>query len=213
MYPRLMLSMLMLGTAACTVPAQTYTDLYGFSIYSGFPPANSDGALPQGSLVITNGILYGTTYEGGSNGVGTVFAVKADGSGYAGRLHSFGALSPTVGETNADGANPHGNLTLADGVLYGTTYDGGFHGAGTLYGTSSLGGIDGNVFSFTLPGVSQPPALAYQRAGNGLTLTWPAGYVLQSTPALGIAFSNAASGGTYTITATNAQQYFRVNPQ
>ncbi|MBU6411003.1 MAG: hypothetical protein KGR98_11515 [Verrucomicrobia bacterium] len=52
---------------ACAVEAQTYSNLYSFSLYT---PSNPDGALPQGSLVIANGILYGTTDEGGSNGVG-----------------------------------------------------------------------------------------------------------------------------------------------
>ncbi|MGH9350809.1 MAG: choice-of-anchor tandem repeat GloVer-containing protein [Terriglobia bacterium] len=137
------LSILILGTGACAIQAQTYTNLYSFSLYSGYPPANTDGALPQGGLVITNGIVYGTTDEGGSNGVGTVFAVHADGSGFASVLHTFGALYPGAGGTNADGANPHGNLTLVNGALYGTTYFGGFSGAGTLFRVN----LDGSGFT------------------------------------------------------------------
>ena len=41
----------------------------------------SDGAGPSGDLVLSAGVLYGTTYYGGSSNAGTVFKVKTDGSG------------------------------------------------------------------------------------------------------------------------------------
>ena len=49
----------------------------------------------------------------------------------------------------ADGANPHGSLTLADGVLYGTTYDGGFYGAGTLFRVNLNGSGFTNLHNFS----------------------------------------------------------------
>ena len=44
----------------------------------------ADGAQPQSGLVEgSNGTLYGTTPIGGSNGLGTVFKLSKDGSGYS----------------------------------------------------------------------------------------------------------------------------------
>ena len=49
-----------------------FTNLYSFSAVS--VGTNSDGASPQGSLILSGNILYGTTYEGGALEWGTVFS-------------------------------------------------------------------------------------------------------------------------------------------
>ena len=56
--------------------------------------AGSDGANPYAGLIqATDGNFYGTTYEGGASGYGTVF--KMDASGNLTTLHSFtGATGP-----------------------------------------------------------------------------------------------------------------------
>ncbi len=36
----------------------------------------NDGAYPQAALTYLNGLLYGTTFEGGAHGEGTVFSVS-----------------------------------------------------------------------------------------------------------------------------------------
>jgi uncharacterized repeat protein (TIGR03803 family) len=85
-------------------------------------PLSKDGA----------GYLYGTTASGGGAGVGTVFKMKADGTGFT-VLHSF-ALGP------ADGNTPYCGLALDDaGHLYGTTSDGGSAGQGTLFTLNTTG--------------------------------------------------------------------------
>jgi uncharacterized repeat protein (TIGR03803 family) len=75
-----------------------------------------NGAHPNGSLIAdTTGTLYGTTYDGGASGFGTVFELVPSGAKYAGRvLYSF--------RGGGDGGEPNGGL-IADetGVLYGTT--------------------------------------------------------------------------------------------
>jgi len=96
--------------------------LYSFGASAG------DGWEPQAGLVqASNGSLYGTTWNGGSNGRGTVFKLNPDGSGY-GLLYNFGS-------GGADGQNPAGELIQAsNGFLYGTTYKGGLDGVGTVFG-------------------------------------------------------------------------------
>src|SRR5713101_8901533 len=71
------------------VLAQTFTVLHSFTAlpapYSG---ANSDGANPNAGLVLSGNTLYGTAVFGGSAGLGTVFAVNIDSTGFT-NLHNF----------------------------------------------------------------------------------------------------------------------------
>ncbi|MGA2177938.1 MAG: choice-of-anchor tandem repeat GloVer-containing protein, partial [Verrucomicrobiota bacterium] len=48
----------------------------GFTVLYGFSSYGSDGANPYGDLLLSGGTLYGTTYSGGINGEGTVFALN-----------------------------------------------------------------------------------------------------------------------------------------
>ncbi len=86
---------------------------------------------PDGDVVFgkpmqaADGTIYGTTYQGGTNGSGTIYKLNPDGSGYA-VLYSFGAAP--------DGANPYSGLAQgADGAIYGTTLRGGINGGGTVF--------------------------------------------------------------------------------
>ena len=70
--------------------------------------------------------LFGMTPAGGADGLGTIFKINPDGSGYA-LLHGF--------STPTSGAFPeYGALTkAANGQLYGMTSRGGQFGAGVLF--------------------------------------------------------------------------------
>ena len=105
-----------------------------FTLLHNFTGTGGDGASPHAGLVEgSDGTLYGTTSGGGSGiGYGTVFRLNKDGSSYT-VLHSF-----TGGPS--DGSNPQGGLLEgSDGVLYGTTKEGGSAeeggsaGAGTVF--------------------------------------------------------------------------------
>jgi uncharacterized repeat protein (TIGR03803 family) len=88
-----------------------------------------DGIRPYSSLVMDSaGNLYGTTYLGGTYGLGTVFELKLGSGGWTKKvLHSFNS-------NGTDGFNPYGNLVLdAQGNLYGTTYVGGTGSVGTVF--------------------------------------------------------------------------------
>jgi uncharacterized repeat protein (TIGR03803 family) len=101
-----------IGTATSAF-AQSEAVLYTFR-------RGTHAALPYAGLVRdAAGNLYGTTYEGGPDGLsgfGTVF--KVDSTGHEALLYRFtGGL---------DGAYPYGSLLMdPSGNLYGTTYFGG----------------------------------------------------------------------------------------
>jgi len=92
-------------------PDGTETVLYSFA-------GGSDGEYPQSGLAEdAQGNLYGTTTEGGTDNLGTVFKLAPDGTETV--LHSF------VGGYD-NGATPFGGVILdSKGNLYGTTQDGG----------------------------------------------------------------------------------------
>ena len=60
--------------------------------------------MPCGGLVISNGVIHGTTLAGGAGGTGTVFAINTDGSGFL-ALYDFTATDPSTG-IDTDGATP-----------------------------------------------------------------------------------------------------------
>ena len=117
------------------------TDGTGFTVLHSFGPGttynpfpyltNGDGAMPSTGLGLFNNTLYGTTWTGGSSGVGTVFAINTDGTGFK-VLHNFtGGIS--------DGANPQAGTTLSGNWLYGTTQGGGSSGMGTVFAINTDG--------------------------------------------------------------------------
>jgi uncharacterized repeat protein (TIGR03803 family) len=90
----------------------------------------SDGGNPRAALINVGGKLYGTTSSGGTYGQGTVFRMTTAGVETA--LYSFK-------ETGGDGRIPNASLTYLDGVLYGTTTQGGAEGKGTVFKVTTAG--------------------------------------------------------------------------
>ncbi len=89
-----------------------------------------DGAYPEAAVLLTQGLIYGTTASGGNSGSGTIFSLRAPqvaGTGWAeSTLYNF---QPTL-----DGANPVSNLILnPNGNLIGTAMSGGRNGLGTVF--------------------------------------------------------------------------------
>lgn len=107
-----------------------------------FPADGSLGSLVTGKLIFDGlGNLYGTTYEGGEIGTngGTVFQLKppaAPGGSWTHRiLYNFGGFQ-------GDGTNPdRGALAFRNGMLYGTTAQGGAYEAGTVFRLAQENGI------------------------------------------------------------------------
>jgi uncharacterized repeat protein (TIGR03803 family) len=114
------------------------TDGTGFTVFKNFD--YSGGGSPYAGLIQgTDGALYGTTYQGGGNGTGTVYKLATDGSGFT--VLKDLIYTPSMG---TEGADPFATVTQgADGALYGTTYVGGSFGAGTVYKLN----LDGTGFT------------------------------------------------------------------
>jgi len=110
------------GTVFELSPSGAETVLHSFCARTGCP----DGSHPRADLVMdTARNLYGTTYSGGTNSVGTVFKLSPNGTETV--LHSFAA-------NGSDGTHPYAGLvTDTIGNLYGTTYSGGANGYGTVF--------------------------------------------------------------------------------
>jgi len=117
------LATLGLLTTIATTPAEAQT----FSVIHTFT-GGADGGVPHAGVTVgTPGTLYGTTFEGGTYGWGTVFKLAQRGSGWTlSPLHEFAGGS--------DGENPWAPVTVGpNGALYGTTGFGGSTGGGTVF--------------------------------------------------------------------------------
>ena len=108
------------------------TTLYSFCSQ----PNCADGYDPMAGLVQgTDGKLYGTTYSGGANGLGSIFSVTT--AGVLTTLYSFCAQTGC-----ADGVAPGAALIQAtDGNFYGTTFG--------RYGNPAPG-QDGSIFRLSM---------------------------------------------------------------
>jgi uncharacterized repeat protein (TIGR03803 family) len=158
------------------------TTLYSFCAQSGCPDGlDAAAGLAQG----TDGNFYGITTYGGANGDGTVFKVTP--SGTLTTLHSFAQA--------VDGAFPIGGVVQgSDGKLYGTTYQGGAHGNGTVFKISTKGTLT-TLYNFcslnNCTDGAHPKATLIQATDGNFYGTTVAGTVFKIT-----------SGGTLTTLHT-----------
>jgi uncharacterized repeat protein (TIGR03803 family) len=117
------------------------TDGSGYRVlyrFDGSGAENPSGGLLEGS----DGVLYGTTYSGGSSNAGTVFRLTKDGTDFA-ILHAF------TGSFGFDGRNPEAGLIEgSDGALYGSAYAGGINRGGTIFKVNKDGSGFTVLYSF-----------------------------------------------------------------
>jgi len=138
--PALTAGLVLAGSLAAVIPAHAarYSVVYSFK-------GGTDGTTPFSGLTKLGGALYGTTYSGGANGKGTVFAVTPDGIETV--VYSF--------KGGTDGANPYAGLLNVGGTFYGTTETGGADNFGTVFSVTPdgvetvlhafTGGLDGKL--------------------------------------------------------------------
>ena len=125
------------------------TTLASFNFVNGFNP----NALAQGA----DGSFYGTTIGGGLNGDGSIFNITTNGA-----LTSLFSFTYTNG-----GFLPAAGLTqVPEGDFYGTTYEGGAYGHGTVLSLSPLGAVT-MLYSFTGGEDGGHPAAGLIQAGDG----------------------------------------------
>ncbi len=208
------------GTVFGVTSNGTRTTLASFS--------ETNGKFPYGGLIFGNdGLLYGTTAEGGSDGYGTVFKVTTNGTLTS--LFSFKGLY------DANGASPTAGLSLGDdGNLYGTTYSGGI-GNGTAFRITTNGtlttlvtfgflegahpneltlGSDGNFHGTTQLGGSEGNGTMFRMTTNG-TLTTLVSFAYNGasgwSPATGLTLGS--DGNFYgTASAPGGGTVFQVTP-
>jgi len=113
-------------------------------IYSFCSQQNcADGEAPEASLISVNGLLFGTTFEGGAADKGTVFSIDPS-TNTETVLYSFCSQKRCV-----DGEYPLSAVIDENGTLYGTTYGGGTRGAyGTVYAVDESTGAENVIYSF-----------------------------------------------------------------
>ena len=102
----------------------------------------ADGSEPYGSLIAAKGKLYGTTFDGGSGQGGTVYAFDPK-TGAVTVVYSFCSR-----QNCTDGSQPLAGLTAVKTTLYGTTFDGGAHGFGTVFAIDPKTGAETVLYSF-----------------------------------------------------------------
>jgi uncharacterized repeat protein (TIGR03803 family) len=168
----------------CDLEGSGFSPLYCFT-------GSGDYYNPQGPLVVSNNMLYGTTPA-------TIFGLASDGNSFTNLFEFPSIISDGAGHyTNATGLTPNGGLVLAGQSFYGTARDGGSNGFGT-------------VFAFDL----FPPAvpLTIQQTPGAVILTWPSSaFALQSAPSLNGTFTNVRGATSPCTNAlTNSQMFFRL---
>jgi len=147
------------GTLFKITAAGTLTTLHSFD------PINGEGVGMAGLVQATNGYLYGTTDEGGTDGSGTVF-----------RITPTGALTTLYNFSLAAGAGPYAGLIQAtDGNLYGTTQIGGTYSMGTVFKITPTG-TQTTLYNFSGADGSYPEAgLVQATDGNFYGTTFQGG--------------------------------------
>jgi len=149
----------------------------------------SDGYYPVSHLVQgSDGLLYGSTTEGGSpaGGGGTLFRLGLDGSGFT-TLH---ALDPAT-----EGGDPNAGLVQArNGNFYGSAASGGPSGGGTVFELTPAGALS-VLHAFSVKGDAENQA-------NGAS---PSGLILGRD---GNLYGTTGSGG-----ALGAGAFFKITPK
>ena len=112
-----------------TAPTLSYSVLYSFN------GSATDGGIPFAGLAVNgNGVLFGATTTGGTEGFGTVFKMSAPSFAPV-VLHSFPLL-----QNGADGKTPHGTPILdKNSNIYGTAFNGGITQGGAVFKLTPTG--------------------------------------------------------------------------
>lgn len=186
--------------------AWTETDIYNF-----FSVGTTDGFGPNGILVTSGGVLYGTTSYGGSNGVGTFFKLMPPSSGSVWTekiLYDFSA-------TGTNGTFPSALVQGKKGVFYGVTGLGGTAKLGTVFEltppSAGSGWSESTLYSFAggSDGANPGAALALDGSGNlyGTTTNGGGSTACGRSTGCGSAFRLSpptVSGGSWTETVLHA---------
>lgn len=116
-----------------------------YSVLRHFDVVTPGPSAPFGGVIAaTDGVLYGLSRFGGTNDTGSIYKLNRDGSGF-GVLRSFEAFN--------DGTQPQGSLLDgSDGLLYGSTSEGGTNQGGVIFRINR----NGSGYQMLRQGAAQP---------------------------------------------------------
>jgi uncharacterized repeat protein (TIGR03803 family) len=136
-----------------------FTVLHNFSALDPSTRTNDDGGSP-GGLILSGNALYGATEYGGTSGLGTVFRVNTDGSGFT-NLYNF--------TNGTDGGSSLAGVAVISGdILYGTTYFAGTVGNGAVFSITTDGSDFTNLHSFSATSIEGANPEGLKLSGNTL---------------------------------------------
>jgi len=133
-----------------------YVDMFDFNFSNGrFPESNL-------TLSVTGDTLFGMANSGGANNLGVIFSIRTNGAAYT-DLHDF---------VGANGQYPNGALTysITKDTLFGTTYQGGAHGAGVIFCIKTDGSGYHDLYDFAGGVSGSTPLASLTLSANGDTL-------------------------------------------
>ncbi len=111
----------------------------GYAKLMDMDTANANGSYPNGNLISDGTFLYGMTYGGGINVLGTIFKIMPNGTGYSKLLDFAGT---------ANGSKPYGTLFYDGTFLYGMTNQGGANNMGVVFKIKPNGTGYANLLDF-----------------------------------------------------------------
>ena len=187
------------GTIFSLTPSGSLSTLYVLN--------SPDGSYPAAGLIQgTDGNFYGTGYQGGVNGAGTIFQTTP--AGVEKTLASFDGYN--------NGGNPDAALVQgADGCLYGTTSAGGPGGRGTIFRLAMTSAPQiltqpaaqtvaaGSTARFSVY-VSGAPPFSWQWRYNGTNLINGANLAGATERVLTLKNVAYDAAGTYSVALSNA---------
>lgn len=137
--------------------AQVFTVLHSFNSFT-------DGSSPNFGLFLSGNTLYGSTFSGGANGNGTIFAIHTDGTGFS-VISSLSSSNGVLGPSS---------LIVSGGTIFGTSQQGGSNYEGTVFSTALSDTSVETLHIFNSTGGSFPVA-ALVLKDNTLYGTAPSG--------------------------------------
>ena len=140
-----------------------------------FTGSNNTGYKPEANLIVdSSGNLFGTTYYGGSSNDGTVFELTAS-------THNLLTLASFSGTNGQYPTAPV--MEDSSGNLYGTTFNGGTYGLGTVFEVAAGSNTVTTLVSFNGSNGRNPNSSIVEDASGNLygTTTTGSGSVLYGT--------------------------------
>ena len=114
------------------------SDGTGYTTLLDFAGA-TNGSFPTGALISDGTWLFGMTQQGGTYGLGCVFKIRKDGSGFA-KIYDFNSVN---------GRYPQGSLIFDGTWLYGMSLRGGANDSGAIFRLLPDGTLFSKIFDFS----------------------------------------------------------------